>query len=103
MSNEKESLTTAPVTAPEVINTSKPEFIRLPRPRQRCERTGLSRTTLCELILPTKKNQGRPPVRSITMRQRGKARGVRLIDYASLLRHLNSCGLVESGEVNHET
>lgn len=86
------SLTTAPVVAPEVKDSQQkqPEFIRLPKPRQQCEHTGLSRTKMCELVLGCAANGFKPPVRSVVLRGRGKARGVRLVDYASLINYLNS-------------
>src|SRR5579859_7145493 len=87
-------MATAPVQAPEVStnNKSQPEFIRLPRPGQQCAHTGLSRTKMCELILPCPANGHKPPVRSVVLRASGKSRGVRLIDYASLISYLNSQG-----------
>lgn len=61
----------------------KPKFIRLPKPGSRCPWTGLSRGTLNDLILgPT------PPVRSLVIAQPGAQRGIRLIDFDSLLGHL---------------
>lgn len=68
---------------------SKPEFIRLPLPGQRCPYTGLARTTLNELTIPCERNGHRPPVKSIVIRQRGAARGIRLISYDSLMGYLN--------------
>lgn len=74
-----------------LANTAKhqPEFIRLPKSGQRCPHTGLSRSALNELILP---NLGKsiPLVRSVLVRKRGAMRGIRLIDYDSLLTYLNS-------------
>ena len=67
----------------------EPEFIRLPAPRKRCPYTGLSRTTLCELVLSCPVNNYRPPVRSVLLKKRGAVRGIRLIDYDSLMKHLN--------------
>jgi hypothetical protein len=66
----------------------KPEFIRLPRSGKQCPRTGLSRSKFNELILASKLNNFRPPVKSIVIRTPGRSRGVRLIDYASLLEFL---------------
>ena len=57
------------------------EFIRLPRPRERCPLTGLSRTTLIELL-----EAGQ--IRGLTIRRPGAIRGIRLIVKASLLSHL---------------
>ena len=73
-------------------NTPKlypPEFIRLPKPGQQCPYTGLSRSHLNSLILPTKANGNCPPVRSVSLRQRGATRGVRLVVFESILSYLN--------------
>ena len=70
---------------------TKPEFIRLPPKYGRCPYTGLSRTALCELSIPSKKNDFRPPVRSVLIRNRGAIRGTSLLDWDSLMAFLNSC------------
>jgi hypothetical protein len=59
-----------------------------------CPWTGLGRSKLNELILPCKANGFKPPVRSISVRNRGQVRGVRLIVVDSLLQYLYSleCG-----------
>ncbi len=62
------------------------EFIRLPRPRERCPLSGLSRTTLVELIDAGK-------IKGLTIRKPGSTRGIRLIVKASLLSYLH--GLAE--------
>jgi len=69
-------------------NALKPEFVRLPRCGQRCPITGLSRSTLNSLILPTSENAFRPPVISRVLAKRGRIRGVRLIVYDSLMEFL---------------
>ena len=71
-------------------NHVKPEFIRLPKPGARCPITGLSRTTLTELTAPSERNGHRPPVRSIVLKGRHAVRGIRLIQYQSLIDHLNA-------------
>lgn len=65
--------------------TVRPEFIRLPKSGTLCPFTGLSRSTLNGAILPNAANQYNPPVRSVCLRQRGGVRGIRLIDYESLI------------------
>jgi hypothetical protein len=65
-----------------------PEFLRLPKPGRQCPFTGMSRSALNMLILPTPQNDHKPPVRSFCMRQRGAKTGIRLIDYASLRTHI---------------
>ena len=57
------------------------EFIRLPRPRERCPLSGLSRTTLVELLDAGK-------IKGLTIRRPGTTRGIRLVVKASLLSHL---------------
>ncbi len=81
--------TSATITAPRVVTaTIEPEFLRLPRPGLLCPHTGLSRSYLNSLVLPTEANKHKPPVRSFCLRQRGAKTGVRLVDYASLRRHI---------------
>ena len=65
-----------------------PEFIRLPKPGTLCRWTGLSRSKLNELILPSPLNSFKPPVRSL--RNRGQIMAVRLIVLDSLLGYLRS-------------
>ena len=81
---------------PEIAGTGSqashgPEFIRLPKSPQRCPFSGLSRSALNVLILGTN-----PPVRSVVVRKRGAVRGIRLIDYASLIKYLHQLGEPES-------
>ena len=82
----------------EPIQTSEtspftPEFIRLPKPGTLCRWTGLSRSKLNELILPSPLNSFKPPVRSLSLRNRGQIKAVRLIVLDSLLGYLR--GLLE--------
>jgi len=90
--NKVEQLvTTAPVVECAPFGW-RPEFIRLPRLGTLCCWTGLSRSTLNHLILPSADNNFRAPVRSVSLRTRGSTKGVRLIDFASLITYLNSFG-----------
>ena len=66
----------------------QPEFLRLPKSGTRCPVTGLSRSKLNQLILPSELNGHRPPVRSVSLRKRGAVRGVRLIATDALLAYL---------------
>jgi len=68
----------------------RPEWIRLPKGKGRCEYTGLSRSTLYNLVSPCAGNRYRPPVRSVSLRKRGHLKGVRLISYDSLMSYLRS-------------
>lgn len=62
-----------------------PKFIRLPKPGSRCPWTGLSRGSMNDLILGPS-----PLVRSLVITQPGAKRGIRLIDFDSLLSYLDS-------------
>ncbi len=68
----------------------KPEYIRLPKPGDKDKLTGLSRSTLAELAVPCDANGHKPPVKSFVIKKRGATRGIRLINYDSLLDHLRS-------------
>lgn len=68
----------------------RPEFIRLPKPGQTCPFTGLSRSTLKRLILPTKANNSKPPVDSVVIKDSGDKAALRLIVYDSLIRYIYS-------------
>jgi hypothetical protein len=95
---ENPDLTTDAVEAPPrvIIAPIAPEFIRLPKPGTLSPHTGLSRSALNDLILPTPRNGHKPPVRSFVLRQRGARTGIRLIDYRSLAdyirRHEDNAG-----------
>lgn len=81
------------IDSPEQPSVSlRPVFVRLPRSSTRCALTGLSRSVLCNLILPTEANGFRPPVRSKVLKQPGASRGCRLIEVDSLLSYLNGLG-----------
>jgi hypothetical protein len=73
---------------PQVVATITPEFLRLPKPGLLCPFTGLTRSAINELILPTQRNKFNPPVRSFCLRQRGAKTGIRLVDYASLRSYI---------------
>ena len=81
----------ATLSAPLAVTPSeatKPEWVRLPAPRNRCRFTGLSRSTLNELTIAGPANDGVPPVKSVVLRKRGALRGIRLISYDSLMGYL---------------
>lgn len=83
----------SPATGAAVVPTAspaRPEFVRLPKPGTLCPWTGLSRSKLNELILPSPLNGYRPPVRSLSLRNRGQIRAVRLICFDSLMAYLRS-------------
>ena len=87
--NMTASTTTAAAQAGNPLNVT-PEFIRLPKPGTLCRWTGLSRSKLNELILPSPLNSFKPPVRSLSLRNRGQVKAVRLIVLDSLLGYLRS-------------
>ena len=84
--------TTAPVQSSDPIQVT-PEFIRLPKPGTLCRWTGLSRSKMNELILPSRLNGFKPPVHSLSLRNRGQIKAVRLIVLVSLLSYLR--GMLE--------
>ena len=65
------------------------EFLALPRARERCRFSGLSRTTLCELL-------GRGDIKGITIRRPGAVRGKRLIVKLSLAEFLHGLARAEA-------
>lgn len=84
-----------PINSAPRLERGRPVFdqsvwIRLPRPGERCPVSGLSRSTLAELVRPCARNDFRPPVEARLLRRRGASRGVALVSRASLLAFLNS-------------
>ena len=67
---------------------STPEFIRIPKSGP-CPHTGLCRSTMYGLLIPTKENDYRPPVKSVSLRKRGQVKGTRLVVYRSLIDYLH--------------
>jgi hypothetical protein len=65
------------------------EFLRLPKPGTLCPVTDLTRSYINMLVLPSKENNFKPPVKSFTLRKRGQQKGVRLIDRADLIRYIH--------------
>ena len=65
----------------------RPEFIRLPI-KGLCPITGLSRSKIYELILPSEANNYKPPVTSVSLRKPGQIKGTRLVVLQSLLDYL---------------
>ena len=85
-----DATTIAPAAAPGQSAILRPEFLRLPRGGTLCPVSGLTRSYLNSLILPTDANRHRPPVKSCCLRQRGAKKGVRLISYDSLMEYLRA-------------
>jgi hypothetical protein len=72
-----------------VRNLNAPEWIRLPK-KGVCPYTQLSRAKIYTLITPSADNGHCPPVRSVSLRPRGAARGTRLVSYESLMDYIRS-------------
>lgn len=96
---EKTKLIAAPVATATTASSNQPQYVRLPQAGQLEPHTGLGRSFLNSLILPSPANHFKPPVRSISLRKPGRRFGVRLIDYADLLRWIR---LHESTAVSGE-
>lgn len=60
-----------------------PAYIRLPRSGTRCAITSMTRSNMNSLVLGPN-----APVRSVVDRKRGKIRGARFIETASLLAYM---------------
>lgn len=65
-------------------------WLRLPRPGERCPVSGLSRSTLAELVRPCERNGYRPPVEARLLKRKGAARGVLLVSKQSLLAYIDA-------------
>lgn len=64
-------------------------WIRLPHPGATCPFSGLKRTTLAELCVPSRKNDFEPPVHSKLLKKKYAQRGIRLIHLGSLMEFIN--------------
>jgi hypothetical protein len=82
--NSKQEWTTEAAVIPSNrFSLRDAEFLRLPRAKERCPISQLSRTTLCELIA-----DGR--IKAVKLRKKGAMRGIILINRQSLLDYLHS-------------
>lgn len=75
----------------------KPEWIRLPQNGTACAFTGLRRSQMNELVLPSAANNFKPPVRSVSLRKPGGVKGTRLIHFASLMDYLARLDAEQNG------
>jgi hypothetical protein len=75
----------ATTTAQDQCNAPRPEFIRFPRQGTVEPHTGLARAFLYQLA-----KQGK--IRTISLRDRNKTRGVRLIVFDSLIEFIRRAG-----------
>ena len=64
---------------------SRPEWVRIPKPRTTCPYSGLSRAHIHRLV-----KEGE--VDSTSLRKRGAKTGVRLVSYDSLMAYIRSTG-----------
>ncbi len=78
---------TGPSRTSAVFNPT--EWLRLVRPGERCPVSGLSRSTLVELVRPCERNGFRPPVEAKHLKRKGTSRGIVLVNRASLLAYLD--------------
>jgi hypothetical protein len=69
-----------------------PEWIRLPRPGEHEPRTGLTRSVISRLCAEGK-------VKSITLRERGKLRGCRLVSLESLILFLRGLDTEQNAQL----
>jgi hypothetical protein len=67
---------------------TKAEYLRLPPSGGQDPIFGLKRSFLNLLILPSKENSWRPPVKSIVIRRKRAKKGVRLIEISSLRAYI---------------
>jgi hypothetical protein len=93
-SGQKAYATVSTTALPHALNLQSsvrfPEYMRLPRNGHADPFFGLKRSKLNELILPSKLNSFRPPVKSFCLREPGKQKGVRLIVFESLRTYLKT-------------
>ena len=77
-------------------------WIRLPQHGARCPISGLSRSTLAELVRPCPRNEFTPLVESRLLKRKGAQRGVLLINKASLLGFINDQPAPARGDYEKE-
>lgn len=82
------SNTTVPLSIAVQAPPTQAECLRLPKAKERDPLFGLSRSFICNLVLPCQENRYRPPVRCIVIRRPKAKTGVRLVDVASLRQFL---------------
>jgi len=95
-------LKTAQALKPEVSDVTfmiNPRWIRLPKAGGTCPHSGLSRSGLNQLILPYPDNNHSPPVRSFFLKaNKYNVRGVRLVNYQSLIDYLEEMAAASEQE-----
>ncbi len=76
-------------TSSQVYKSAQPCYIRLPRSGNSCLHSGLSRSALDLITRPQEANDFKPPVASKILKQVGQKKGIRLINYRSLMAYLD--------------
>jgi len=71
-------------------SSTMPDWIRLPQNGTTCPHSGLNRSAMDKLVRAQQCNNFRPPVESRILKMQGQKRGIRLISYSSLVKHLAS-------------
>lgn len=71
------------------MKAPEPLYIRLPS-RGSCPYTGLKRSVLERLCVPSKRNNYCPPVRSVSLREPGMKKAARLINFKSLITYFDA-------------
>ena len=70
------------------VPAPEPVTIRLPKTGDNDPWFGWSRTFWNQKILPCDANNGKPPIKSVVVKQPGAKRGIRLILFASARRYI---------------
>lgn len=73
-----------------VRRAPRPIYIRIPRPGERCPYSGLSRSKMLSLVLPSEANGFLPSVESFVRGKPGTKRGIRLVVWASLEAYIRA-------------
>ncbi|MDP3073595.1 MAG: hypothetical protein Q8N18_25145 [Opitutaceae bacterium] len=73
-----------------MTQTIHPEFIRLPKAKTLCPHTGMSRSSMANLTVPSKANDFRPAVPAKCLRRQGNVRGLWLVPFEALLAYLHA-------------
>jgi hypothetical protein len=75
-----------------------PAYIRMPRTGTACPYSSLSRSGMDLIVRPQKANNFRPPVKSKIFRHSPTAKGIRLVDFRSLMNYLGRLPETQPGK-----
>ncbi len=78
-------------------DTNDDEWMRLPKPKERCPITKLSRTSLVEILDERDSVTGEYLVKQMRKERHGKQRRIRLIHKASLLAYMDGVAAKQNG------